>query len=207
MMGKVVSKKNRRWMIAVGIGVIALVGWWMMREPDFEYRQRWWDGYEPNKEQVSTMKARLDTAKLAKYVYGDSLMVIEYPDFFEVQEGAVDEPDDQSVYFIHDTDSGFIYLRAMITITDNHWSTEQWADTLASIGSKVYGDTILVKGVHPGYFYLKGKHDEEFGGGRFYQQHIVQGDTIYMFSLFYSPVFKDEDVQRLTQLVHYWNPR
>ena len=205
-------KKNIWWIIVLCIiGVIAVVSWWLTREPDFEYHQRWWDGYEPEKEQVSVsvsmMKARLDTAKLAKYVYGDSLMVINYPDFFEVQEGARDVPDDSSVFFIHNTDSGFIYLRAMLTITDNHWTTEQWADTLAKIGQKTYGDTILLKDVHPGYFYLKGKHSDEYDGGRFYQQHIVQGDTVYMLSLFYSPIFEDEDVEKLTQLVHYWNPK
>ncbi len=201
-------KKNIWWMIALCIiCVIAVVSWWLTREPDFEYHQRWWDGYDPKKEYVSMMKARLDTAKLAKYVYGDSLMVIPYPDFFEVQEGANDEPDDSSVFFIHNTDSGFIYLRAMLTITDYHWTTEQWADTLISDAESVYGDSILIRSIHPDYFYLKGVHSEEYGGGRFYQQHILQGDTMFLLSLYYSPIFKDEDVNRLTQLVHYWNPK
>ena len=198
-------KSVYKWgLVALVIGIIGGLSWWLTREPDFEYRQKWWKSVWP---QVSLMKARLDTAQIAKYVYGDSLMTVPYPDFFEVQEKGEDDPDDPSVFFVHATDSGMIYLRAMVSTNDHHLSTEQLADTLVRLGRECYGDSIMMKDMHPGYFYLKGEHNEDYGGGMFYQQYIVEGDTCYTFSVFYSPIFKDEDVQRLTQLVHDWNPK
>lgn len=188
----------------VVIGIIGGLSWWLTREPDFEYRQKWWKSAWPP---VSLMKARLDSVKMAKYVFGDSLMTVPYPDFFKVQERGEDDPDDPNVCFVHTTDSGMIYLRAIVSANKDHWSTEQWADTLVWLGQECYGDSIMMKDMHPGYFYLKGEHNEEYGGGRFYQQYIVEEDTCYVFSVFYSRIFKDEDVKRLIQLIHDWNPK
>ena len=200
------TKTYLKWLlVAVVIGLIASLSWHGESEPKNRNRGTAWL-LDWEKEPVkSGMKERLDTAKLLTYVYGDSLMIVRYPDFFEVQEGAQDEPDDSSVFFVHTTDSGYIYMRMMLLSNDFHWSAEQWADTLALYGHKAYGDSILMKDMHPDYFYLKIRHPQA-GSGHTYQQYIVQEDTIYLLSVFYSSIFRDEDVQRLVQLVHDWNP-
>ena len=201
------TKTYLKWLlVAVVIGLIASLSWLGESEPKNRNRGTAWL-LDWEKEPVkSAMKERLDTAKLLTYVYGDSLMIARYPDFFEVQEGAQDEPDDSSVFFVHTTDSGNIYMRMMLLSNNFHWSAEQWADTLALYGQKAYGDTILMKDMHPDYFYLKIRHPQA-GSGHTYQQYIVQKDTIYLLSVFYSSIFRDEDVQRLVQLVHDWNPK
>lgn len=200
------TKTYLKWLlVAVVIGLIASLSWHGESEPKNRNRGTAWL-LDWEKEPVkSAMKERLDTAKLLTYVYEDSLMIVRYPDFFEVQEGAQDEPDDSSVFFVHTTDSGYIYMRMMLLSNNYHWSAEQWADTLALHGQKAYGDTILMKDMHPDYFYLKIRHPQA-GSGHTYQQYIVQEDTIYLLSVFYSSIFRDEDVQRLVQLVHDWNP-
>ena len=198
-------KSVYKWrLVVLVVGIVGGVCWWQTREPDFEYHQKWWKYVGP---QVSLMKARLDTAKMATYVYGDSLMTIPYPDFFDVQERVDDDPEDPSVFFVHTTDSGVIYLRATAATNDDHWSMEQLADRLVQMGEDDYGDTILMEDMHEGYFYLKGEHCEDYGGETYYQQIIAEGDTCYMLSVNYTSRFKDEDVQRLTKLVHDWNPR
>lgn len=198
-----------KWLLAaaVAVGLAVWLIWPVENEPKQGHNKGTvWLTDQERAAMKNAMRERLDTARLLTYVYGDSLMTVHYPDFFEIQRGALEEANDASVFFVYNTDSGFIYLRATYMLNDQHWGTEELADMLASGGSAVYGDSILLKDLHPGYFYLKILHQQE-DRGYTYQQHVVHEDTVYMLSLYYSANFRDEDVQRLIQLVHDWEPK
>ena len=203
------TKNYMKWLLAaaVAVGLAVWLIWPVENEPKQGHNKGTiWLTDQERAAMKNAMRERLDTARMLTYVYGDSLMTVRYPDFFEIQRGALEEANDASVFFVHNTDSGFIYLRTTYMLNDQHWSTEELADMLASGGSAVYGDSILLKDLHPDYFYLKILHQQE-GRGYTYQQHVVREDTVYMLSLSYSANFKDEDVQRLIQLVHDWEPK
>ena len=203
------TKNYMKWLLAaaVAVGLAVWLIWPVENEPKQGHNKGTvWLTDQERAAMKNAMRERLDTARLLTYVYGDSLMTVHYPDFFEIQRGALEEANDASVFFVHNTDSGFIYLRATYMLNDQHWGTEELADMLASGGSAVYGDSILLKDLHPGYFYLKILHQQE-DRGYTYQQHVVHEDTVYMLSLSYSANFRDEDVQRLIQLVHDWEPK
>lgn len=79
------TKTYLKWLlVAVVIGLIASLSWLGESEPKNRNRGTAWLLDWEKKPVKSAMKERLDTARLLTYVYEDSLMIVRYPDFFEV---------------------------------------------------------------------------------------------------------------------------
>ena len=70
--------------------------------------------------------------------------------------------------------------------------------------SEENGDSIMMRDMHEGYFYLKGETME--GDYRFYEQYVVEEKRIYILTLRY-PTTIEEEMERLFQFVHDWNPK
>lgn len=82
------------------------------------------------------------------------------------------------------------------------WDAETAAGLIAMSRSAENGDSIMVRDMHEGYFYLKGETAE--GDYRFYEQYVVEEERIYILALRY-PTKIEEEMERLFQLVHHWN--
>lgn len=154
----------------------------------------------PYKEKISPIKAYLDTAKLLTYVYEDSFFVVQYPDKFKIKT----EEDDFSVTFEYITERGYISLSCYTALNDEHWDSYTGADSIAAMREADSNDTVTMKDVHDGYFYLKTKSGDGFF--RTYEQYVMSRDIVYILELTYSPNI-EKDIQRLFQLVHDWDVR
>ena len=83
------------------------------------------------------------------------------------------------------------------------WDEQTAADYIAQIRKAVINDSVVMKDMHPGYFYLKGYDDERNLG--FYGQYVVDKDVIYTYEMCY-PKNMENRLQRLMDLIHNWNP-
>ena len=87
---------------------------------------------------------------------------------------------------------------------ENIVEMKKWHDTMRKfIFGAVINDSIVMKDMHPGYFYLKGYDDERNLG--FYAQYVVDKDVIYTYEMCY-PKNMENRMQRLMDLIHNWNP-
>ena len=153
----------------------------------------------PYKKEESPLKAYLDTTKLLTYVYKDSLFVVQYPDKFKKNTEEEDK-----VTFDYHTERGFVTLSCYTALNDEHWDSNSGADSIAAMLKANYNDTVMMKDIHDGYFYLKTEGSD--GSFRTYEQYVIENDTIYILALTYSPNIEN-DIQRLFQLVHDWDVR
>ena len=155
----------------------------------------------PYKEKISPLKAYLDTAKLLTYVYEDSFFVVQYPDKFKIN---TKKEDDFSVTFEYITERVYISLSCYTALNDEHWDSYTGADSIAAMREADSNDTVTMKDVHDGYFYLRTKSSDGFF--RTYEQYVMSRDIVYILELTYSPNI-EKDIQRLFQLVHDWDVR
>jgi len=122
---------------------------------------------------------------------------VEYPSTF------VADTTDREVDFLHVVDGELIFMRCYSMQNSDGWDEQTAADSIADIRREVIGDSVVMKDMHPGYFYLKG-YDEERGLG-FYEQYVMDRGLIYTYELCY-PKNLENRMQRLMDLVHNWNP-
>ena len=123
---------------------------------------------------------------------------VEYPSTF-----TVDTTEENEVDFFYKVDNEVIILRCYAVENSETWDEQTAADSIAAIRQKYINDSVVMKDMHPGYFYLKG-YNEERGQG-FYEQYIVDKDVIFVYELCY-PKKMENRMQRLMDLVHNWNP-
>lgn len=131
---------------------------------------------------------------------GNGLFRVEYPDIF-----APDSSDNiHSRLLLVDTIGKGMEMIAFSLKNSGKWDTETAAELIAMARSEENGDSIMMRDMHEGYFYLKGETVE--GDYRFYEQYVVGEERIYILALRY-PTTIEEEMERLFQFVHDWNPK
>ena len=131
---------------------------------------------------------------------GNGLFSVEYPDIF-----VPDSSDNlYSRLLLVDTIGKGMEMIAFSLKNSGKWDTETAAELIAMARSEENGDSIMMRDMHEGYFYLKGETME--GDYRFYEQYVVEEKRIYILTLRY-PTTIEEEMERLFQLVHDWNPK
>ena len=131
---------------------------------------------------------------------GNGLFRVEYPDFF-----VLDSVDNiHSRLILADTIGKGMEMIAFSLKNSGKWDTETAAELIAMARSEENGDSIMMRDMHEGYFYLKCETAE--GDYRFYEQYVVEEKRIYILTLRY-PTTIEEEMERLFQFVHDWNPK
>lgn len=155
-------------------------------------------GYQINEWSWKKEKPKMITwENLKTYVFWEQGFKVEYPSTFTVDTTG------QEVAFIHEEDGELIFLRCYSIKNIDKWDEQTAADDIAAIRKQYVNDSVVMKDMHPGYFYLKG-YDDERGMG-FYEQYVVDKDVIYVYDLSY-PKWMESRVRRLIDLVHNWDP-
>ena len=131
---------------------------------------------------------------------GNGLFRVECPDIF-----VPDSSDNiRSRLLLADTIGKGMEMIAFSLKNSGKWDTERAAELISMAKSEENGDSIMMRDMHEGYFYLKGETVE--GDYRFYEQYVVEEKRIYILTLRY-PTTIEEEMERLFQLVHDWNPK
>lgn len=150
---------------------------------------RWW---------VPEKKDLISWEKLDTIVVGDGLFKLEYPDCFELDE----EADDSSVTVTYKGITG-LFLMANAEKNPYHWDADTLAEFIVRDRKAEGNDSIIMKDMHDGYFYLKGiMGSTRF---RFYEQYVVYHELIYKLTLVY-PSNMERKMENLFRLVHDWHP-
>ena len=174
------------------IGIIALViiVGVLVRSHDEGYQINDWSWKEKKVEQITWEK--LDTFVFERYGFK-----VEYPNTFwmDTTESEVD--------FLYAVDDELILMRCYSFSNDDKWDVETAADSIAAIRKEIRNDSVVMKDMHPDYFYLKFYNDEK--ELRSYDQYVVDKDVIYVYELCYPKVLEDR-MRNLMDLVHNWNP-
>ena len=150
---------------------------------------RWW---------VHEKKDLISWEKLDTIVVGDELFKLEYPDCFELDE----EVDDSSVMVNYKKIAG-LFLMANAEKNPYHWDADTLAEFIVRERKAEGNDSIVMKDMHDGYFYLKGIMGST--GFRFYEQYVVYHELIYKLTLVY-PSYMGSKMENLFRLVHDWHP-
>jgi hypothetical protein len=171
------------------VGIIAgLIYYCSDGDDDYQRVRRW----KPEKKDLISWE-KLDTI-----VVGDGLFKLEYPDCFELDE----EADDSSVTVTYKgiTD---LFLMANAEKNPYHWDADTLAEFIVRDRKAEDNDSIIMKDMHDGYFYLKGI----MGSTRlcFYEQYVVYHELIFKLSLVY-PSNMESKMENLFRLVHDWHP-
>ena len=150
---------------------------------------RWW---------VPEKKDLISWEKLDTIIVGDGLFKLEYPDCFEMDEVV----DDSSVTVTYRGIAG-LFLMANAEKNPYHWDVDTLAEFVVRDRKTEGNDSIVVKDMHDGYFYLKGI----MGSTRycFYEQYVVYHEYIYKLTLVY-PSNMETKMENLFRLVHDWHP-
>ena len=140
--------------------------------------------------------------KLDTFVFENPTFKVEYPDFFTVDTTELNEGRMSFRYVIN---GYFVVLRGFSSPRYELWDTNSVADSVESYLAELGNDTITMRDLHPGYFYLEGRSKKnEY---KYYEQYVLGDEDIYIFELAYSPKLTDEQVKRLKELVHEWSPK
>lgn len=175
------------------IGIIALViiVGVLVCSHDEGYQINDWSWKEKKVEQITWEK--LDTFVFESYGFK-----VEYPNTFwmDTTESEVD--------FLYAVDDELILMRCYTFSNDDKWDVETAADSIAAIRKEIRNDSVVMKDLHPDYFYLKFYNDEK--ELRSYDQYVVDKDVIYVYELCYPKVLEDR-MRNLMDLVHNWDPK
>ena len=156
------------------------------------------DGYQINDWSWKKEKPKIITwKKLETYVFEDQGFKVEYPSTF-----TVDTTGDEVVFW-YEVDDEVILMQCYSIRNPEKWDVQTAADSIVEIRRAIINDSVVMKDMHPDYFYLKG-YDDEKGLG-FYEQYVVDKDVIYTYELCY-PMRMEKRVRRLMDLVHNWDP-
>lgn len=174
------------------IGIIALViiVGVLVCSHDEGYQINDWSWKEKKVEQITWEK--LDTFVFERYGFK-----VEYPNTFwmDTTESEVD--------FLYAVDDELILMRCYSFSNDDKWDVETAADSITAIRKEIRNDSVVMKDLHPDYFYLKFYNDERDLG--FYEQYVVDMDVIYVYELCY-PKDMENRMQKLMELIHNWDP-
>jgi len=158
----------------------------------------WDDDYHMSNRGWKVEKPELVTwEKLDTFVSEEWGFKVEYPSSFlaDTTEAEVD--------FRCQIDDKLVFMRCFSMENVRAWDAPTAADSIAEIRKAVINDSVVMKDLHPDYFYLKGYNDErDFG---FYGQYVVYKDVIYTYELYF-PKDMEDRMQNLMGLIHNWNP-
>ena len=171
--------------MAVVVGVMAYCSY------DEGYKINDWT-WKENKPELITWE-KTDT-----FVFEDYGFKVEYPSTFDV------DTTDTEVDFLYTIDDKIIFMRSYSISNGKKWDVKTAADSIAVIRKENRNDSVVMKDLHPDYFYLKGYNVEHSYG--FYEQYVVDMDVIYVYELCY-PKDMEDRMQRLMDLVHNWDPK
>lgn len=156
------------------------------------------EGYKINDWTWKEKKVELITwEKTDTFVFEDYGFKVEYPNTFTV------DTTDAEVDFLYKVDDEIIYMRSYSISNEDKWDVQTAADSISVIRKEIRNDSVVMKDLHPDYFYLKGYNDEHSYG--FYEQYVVDTDAIYVYELCY-PKRMEDRMQKLMELIHNWNP-
>ena len=175
--------------IIVIIALVIIVGV-LVCSHDEGYQINDWSWKEKKVEQITWEK--LDTFVFERYGFK-----VEYPNTFwmDTTESEVD--------FLYAVDDELILMRCYSFSNDDKWDVETASDSIAAIRKEIRNDSVVMKDLHPDYFYLKFYNDEK--ELRSYDQYVVDKDVIYVYELCYPKVLENR-MRNLMDLVHNWNP-
>lgn len=171
--------------VALVVGVVVYCSY------DGGYQITDWTWKEERKPEQVTWE-KLDT-----FVFERLGFQVEYPSTFMVDTAETE------VDFLYEVDDEMICLRCYSMLNSEGWDEQTAADSIVEIRKAIINDSVVMKDMHPGYFYLKGYNDERDLG--FYGQYVVDKDVIYTYELCY-PKNMEDRMQRLMDLVHNWYP-
>ena len=176
--------------IIVIIALVVIVGV-LVCSHDEGYQISDWSWKEKKVEQITWEK--LDT-----FVFEGYGFKVEYPNTFwmDTTESEVD--------FLYAVDDELILMRCYSFLNEDKWDVETAADSIAAIRKEIRNDSVVMKDLHPDYFYLKFYNDEKGLGA--YDQYVVDKDVIYVYELCYPKVLEDR-MRNLMDLVHNWDPK
>ena len=175
--------------IIVIIALVIIVGV-LVCSHDEGYQINDWSWKEKKVEQIAWEK--LDT-----FVFEGYGFKVEYPSSFWV------DTTESEVDFLYEVDNELILMRCYSFLNADKWDVETAADSIAEIRKEIRNDSVVMKDLHPDYFYLKFYNDERDLGS--YEQYVVDKDVIYVYELCF-PKNMEDRMQRLMDLVHNWNP-
>ena len=135
--------------------------------------------------------------KLDTFVSEEWGFKVEYPSAFFA------DTTDTEIDFLCEVDGEMIYLRCYSMGNVDAWDVTTAADSMAEIRKRVLNDSVVMKDLHPDYFYLKGYDDKRDIG--FYEQYVVNKDVIYTYELCF-PTDMENRMKNLMDLIHNWNP-
>lgn len=174
----------------IGIIALVIVVGVLVCSHDEGYQINDWSWKEKKVEQITWEK--LDTFVFERYGFK-----VEYPSTFwmDTTESEVD--------FLYAVDDEVIYMRSYSITNGDKWDVQTAADSIAMIRKDIRNDSVVMKDLHPDYFYLKFYNDEQNLG--FYEQYVVDKDAIYVYELCY-PKHMEDRMRNLMDLVHNWDP-
>ena len=156
------------------------------------------EGYHINDWTWKEEKPELVTwEKLDTAVFEEWGFKVEYPSTFFV------DTTEAEIDFRCQIDDRLIFMRCYSMENADAWDVPTAADSIAKIRKAVINDSVVMKDLHPDYFYLKGYNDERALG--FYGQYVVNKDVIYTYELCF-PKDMEDRMQNLMDLIHNWNP-
>ena len=172
-----------------GVGIILLV----MYCSTEERKASTWKPYKSN---IITWQ-KLDT-----FVFENPTFKVEYPDFFVPDSSQYDNGTMQFKYMFNGNP---IILRCFSANNDECWDDSIAADSAVYFRQTITNDSVTLRDMHQGYFYLGGYSKEI--GIRFYEQYVVNKDNIYILELVYASSLDEDQVKNLKNLVHEWSPK
>ena len=184
----------KKLLIVIAVALVAGVVYYCTYDEGYHINDWTWHEKEKQEKQVIGWK-RTNTIDV-----GNGLFRVECPDIF-----APDSSDNiHSRLLLVDTIGKGMEMIAFSLKNSGKWDTETAAELIAMAKSEENGDSIMMRDMHEGYFYLKCETAE--GDYRFYEQYVVEEKRIYILTLRY-PTTIEEEMERLFQLVHDWNPK
>ena len=188
------NKYMKKLLIVIAIGLVAGLVYYCTYDEGYHINDWTWHEKERQEKQVIGWE-RTNTIDI-----GNGLFSVEYPDIF-----VPDSSDNlHSRLLLVDTIGKGMEMIVYSLKNSEKWDTEMTAELIAMARSEENGDSIMMRDMHEGYFYLKGETAE--GDYRFYEQYVVEEERIYILALRY-PTTIEEEMERLFLLVHDWNPK
>ena len=181
----------KKLLIVIAIGLVAGLVYYCTYDEGYHIND--WTWHEKEKHLIGW--ERTNTIDV-----GNGLFSVEYPDIF-----VSDSSDNlHSRLLLVDTIGKGMEMIVYSLKNSEKWDAETTAELIAMARSEENGDSIMMRDMHEGYFYLKGETAE--GDYRFYEQYVVEEERIYILTLSY-PTTIEEEMERLFLLVHDWNPK
>ena len=130
----------------IGIIALVIVVGVLVCSHDEGYQINDWSWKEKKVEQITWEK--LDTFVFERYGFK-----VEYPSTFWM------DTTDAEVDFLYAVDDEVIYMRSYSITNGDKWDVQTAADSIAMIRKDIRNDSVVMKDLHPDYFYLKFYND------------------------------------------------